>query len=35
LLEARRPSKAIWNAFRGAFHRLRPFPVGSRLIRAM
>lgn len=34
-----RPSKAIWNAFNGAFqrmvHRRRPAPVGSRLIKAM
>lgn len=34
-----RPSKAIWNAFNGAFqrmvHRRRPVPVGSRLINAM
>ncbi|MER6016346.1 hypothetical protein [Streptomyces bluensis] len=35
----RRPSKAIWKAFRGAFQRIvqrrRPLPVGSRLISAM
>ena len=34
----RRLSKAIWKAFSGAFqrvvHRLRPLPVGSRLISA-
>ncbi|OIK02872.1 hypothetical protein BIV23_24115 [Streptomyces monashensis] len=39
LLGVRRPSKAIWNALRGAFqcmaHRLRLLPVGSGLIRAM